>query len=134
MNIPDGFEPFIENTGYIGHNGPYFVKLASDGSRIFGFATDDRHGNPNNVIHGAALTGFVDTLLGHLIVKETARFCATISLSTEFITGAPVGSWVEAAASIKKTTNSLAFVGADVYFEGDILLSASGVFKLFRAP
>jgi acyl-coenzyme A thioesterase PaaI-like protein len=132
MKIPQGYKPFIEDTGYIGHNGPYYVRLEEGKTRTFGFATDERHGNPNNVIHGAALVGFVDTLLGHLIVNETGRYCATISLTTEFISGAAIGSWVEASARIKRTTNSLAFVGADVYFEENILLTASGVFKLFK--
>lgn len=130
--IPGGFEPFINDEGYIGHNGPYYVREMSGGVRRYGFASDERHGNPNNVIHGAALIGFVDTLLGHVIVHETGKICATVTLTTEFISAAKIGSWVEATARIKRVTNSLAFVSADVYFEENILLTATCVFKLFK--
>lgn len=129
--IPHGYEPFAEFDGFIGHNGPYYVKTLEDNTFRYGFATDERHGNPNNVIHGAALVGFVDTLLGHIIVQETGRFCATISLTNEFIAGTPTGGWIEATANIKKTTNSLAFANAEVYFEDTLLMSATTVYKLF---
>lgn len=117
LAIPDGFEPFINDEGYIGHNGPYYVRQMSAGVQKYGFASDERHGNPNNVIHGAALIGFVDTLLGHVIVQETGKICATVTLTTEFISAAKIGSWVEATARIKRVTNSLAFVSADVYLK-----------------
>ncbi|MCC3306742.1 PaaI family thioesterase [Sneathiella sp. HT1-7] len=131
--IPDGYEPFVEDSGYIGHNGPYYVKYMNNGICKYGFATNEHHANPNNVIHGAALTGFADTALGHTIVKESGRYCATISLTTEFISAAAVGSWVEASVRIKRMTNSLVFVSADVYSEDNILLTATGVFRLFNA-
>lgn len=133
VRIPVGFEPFVEDIGYISHNGPYYVRYKKDGTCQYGFAADERHGNPNNVVHGAALVGFADTALGHIIVKESGRNCATISLTTEFISAAVVGSWIEALVSVKRMTNSLAFASADVYSEDNILLTATSVFRLFNA-
>lgn len=131
LQIPEGFEPFAQDDGYIGHNGPYYVKTSEDGSVRYGFQTDKRHGNPNGVIHGAALIGFIDTVFGRLIVNHTGRYCATISLTTEFLNGTAAGGWVEATARLKRVTKNLAFTSADITFEGDILLSATSVFKLF---
>ena len=130
--IPEGYTPFLESSGYIALNGPYYEKKMADGTYRYGFASDERHSNPNNVIHGAALVGFADTILGHNIVKVTGRYCATITLTTEFITGTSVGNWIEAAVRIKKTTRNMAFANADVYFEEKLLLSATSIFKLFE--
>lgn len=131
FQLPDGYEPFATDDGYIGHNGPYYAREMPDGSCRYGFKTDDRHGNPNGIIHGAALIGFVDTLLGRLVAVETDRLCATISLTTEFISGTPAGGWVEATAHLKQATKNLAFANADVFFEDKLLLSATSIFKLF---
>lgn len=131
FQIPDGYVPFAEDDGYIGHNGPYYAKEMPDGKFRYGFKTDARHGNPNGVIHGAALIGFADTTFGHLIVRKTGRFCATVSLTTEFISGAPAGGWVEATVHLKRATKNLAFANAEVFFEDQLLLSATSIFKLF---
>jgi len=132
MSNPNGWEPFAEIEGYIAHNGPYLVRTEADGTYRYGFQTDERHSNPNNVIHGAAVTGFADTVLGHIIVHSLKRNCATISLTTEFISGAPLGSFIEATAQVKRATRTLAFVSTDVTFEGKLLLSATGVYRLFE--
>lgn len=128
---PEGFEPFTKDEGYIGHNGPYYVNVCDDGMVRYGFKTDERHRNPNGVIHGAALIGFIDTVFGRLIVNHTGRYCATISLTTEFLNATAAGGWVEATAHLKRATKNLAFASAEVTFEGEILLSATSVFKLF---
>jgi len=129
--IPEGFEAFGMDDGYIGHNGPYYARELPDGTFRYGFKTDRRHSNPNDVIHGAALVGFVDTLFGHLVAHTTGRNCATISLTTEFISGATAGGWVEASARLKRETRTLAFAGAELFFEDQLLLSATCIFKLF---
>lgn len=131
FQVPEGFEPFAESSGYIGHNGPYYAKALPDGSFRYGFKTDQRHGNPNNVIHGSAIIGFVDTLFGHLIVRTTGRHCATISLNSEFISSTQAGAWVEATVHFKRATKNLAFASAEVFFEDKLLFSGSSVFKLF---
>lgn len=131
FQIPDGYEPFANFDGYIGHNGPYYARDLGDGNFRYGFKTDERHGNPNDVIHGAALIGFADTLFGHMIVRQTGKICATISLTTEFISGTQTGAWIEATARIKKATRTLVFADADVFFEDKILMSSTCVYKIF---
>lgn len=130
-SIPEGYVPFAVLDGYIAHNGPYYVKSLDDGTYTYGFQADERHTNPNNVLHGAALIGFADTVLGRIIFLSLGRNCATISLTTEFVAGAPWGSWVEATARIKRATKSMAFVDTDVTVAGELVLSATGVYKLF---
>ncbi len=133
-NIPEGYTPFDHADGYIGHNGPYYYKLLEDGSYHYGFMTDHRHGNPNNVLHGAALTGFIDTVFGHLIVYTLKRMCATVTLNAEFISGVPAGGWIKANAVIKHASRSMAWVQGDVFSNDQLLLSASGVWRIFDRP
>jgi len=129
---PEGYTPFPFKDGYIGHNGPFFFAQQEDESYRYGFKTDERHANPNNVIHGAALVGFIDTVFGHHIVQTTGRLCATISLTTEFISSAETGSWIETKVNQKRVTGSMAFLNAEILFEDKILMSATSVFKLFK--
>jgi len=130
--IADGFKPLEHNDGHIGHNGPYCYRQGEDGQICYGFQTDERHANPLGVLHGGALFSFVDTVFGHLIFSATKRYSATISLTTEFISAVEMGAWVDGKVSIKRLTGSMAFVGAEVYANDQLLMSANGVFKLFQ--
>jgi len=132
--IPAGFLPMPDVAGYIGHNGPYYCKQRDDGSYRYGFPTDDRHGNPNNVLHGAALTGFIDTAFGHSLVFKLKQMCATVTLNAEFVSGVPAGTWIEAAVEIKHHTRSIAYMQGDVYAGEKLLLSASGIWRIFETP
>ena len=132
--IPEGFIPLPDNTGYIGHNGPYYAKPLDDGTWRYGFPTDERHGNPNNVLHGAAMTGFIDTAFGHSLVFTLMQMCATVTLNAEFVSGVPAGRWLEASVEIKHHTKSIAYLQGDVYAGDQLLLSASGIWRIFETP
>lgn len=133
--VPQGFVPFATATGFVAHNGPYHVRTLDDGSREFGFASDAaRHGNPNGVLHGGAVLGFLDTVLGYLVVHDIGRQCATISLDSRFIAGAPPGAWITGRARIRSTTRRLAFVDAEAYAGERLLVTATAVFRIFADP
>jgi len=132
-DVAVGFNSLAHVDGYIDLNGPYYCKERDAGGFDYGFLPDHRHSNPNKVIHGAALLGFEDTAFGHLIVTSTQRYCATVSVNSDFIGATNVGSWVNADVYVKELTGSMAFVGAEVYFGDKLLLSATAIFKLFAA-
>ena len=50
------FMPFAESGGFIAHNGPYYWGREASGELVYGFQSDARHGNPNGVLHGAAVS------------------------------------------------------------------------------
>lgn len=128
---PEGFKPIKIPGGHIAHNGPYYYKNMENGDTHYGFMTDERHSNPNNVIHGGALFSFADTIIGNRVVRETRRYCATISMTTDFISSTNVDQWIEGRVRIKKLTRSMAFVDVEVSSGDKLLMSASAVFKLF---
>ncbi len=97
----------------------------------FGFQTDARHANPNGVLHGGAVLGFLDTILGHAIVDETRKRCATVALDSRFIAAIAPRPWVSGRTTIKKLTRSLAFVDGEAMADDTLLVTASAVFRVF---
>jgi acyl-coenzyme A thioesterase PaaI-like protein len=129
---PAGFQPFGVTDGFIGHNGPYYWRQDSEGQLEFGFQTDARHGNPNGVLHGGAVLGFLDTILGHAVVRGAQRPCATISLDSRFIATAAPGEWIGGRTTIRKLTRSFAFVDAEALAGERLLVTATAVFRIFE--
>lgn len=132
---PAGYTPFAEGGGFIGHNGPYYWMKEPSGEFVYGFQSDSRHGNPNGVLHGAAVLAFVDTLLGHAVVSRTGRMCATVALNSQFLAGAPAGGWVMGRARLRKLTRTMAFLDAEASAGEALLLTATAIFRVFdKAP
>ena len=85
------------------------------------------------VLHGGAILSFIDTILGHAVVNEARKKCATISLDSRFIGTAAPGAWIGGRATLRKLTRSFAFVDAEA-FEGDrLLVTATAIFRVFDA-
>lgn len=129
---PPGFQSFGVTDGFIGHNGPYYWRLDAEGQPEFGFASDARHGNPNGVLHGGSVLGFLDTILGHAVVRETKRLCATISLDSRFIAAVAPGTWISGRTTIRKVTRSFAFADAEASAGDKLLVTATAVFRVFE--
>ncbi len=129
--IPTGFQLIAAAEGFIGHNGPYHWRQDAAGRLEFGFQSDARHVNPNGVLHGGAVLGFLDTILGHVVAHETQRRCATIALDSRFIAAIAPGPWISGRATIRKLTRSLAFVDAEATANETLLVTATAVFRIF---
>lgn len=126
------FKPFAHD-GFIAHNGPFYWARESADEVVYGFQSDERHGNPNGVLHGAALTAFVDTFLGHAVVERTGQLCATVTININFVAGAPVGGWVSGRARLRKLTRTMAFLDAEACAGDKLLVTATAIFRVFDA-
>jgi acyl-coenzyme A thioesterase PaaI-like protein len=121
----------VPSEGFIGHNGPFYWRQDAAGRLEFGFQSDARHVNPNGVLHGGAILGFLDTILGYVVVRETQRRCATITLDCRFTAAVPAGPWIGGRAMVTGLTRSLAFVDAEATANGTLLVTATAVFRVF---
>lgn len=131
MSIPAGFQPMaFAAEGLIGLLGPYYWRQDGE-TYVYGFQSDARHGNPNGVIHGGALTAFADTLTGHLIEHACGRKCATIALDSRFVAAGKVGAWVEGRARLRKLTKTLAFLDVDLMADGELIVTTQCVYRVF---
>lgn len=128
---PAGFRPFEDREGFIGLTGPFHWRENGDGTVEYGFRADDRHGNPNGVLHGGCFTTFMDTVLGFEIIRTTGRRCATIALDTKFMSNGKVGDWILGRVKIRRVTKSMAFIDGEVFAEDNLVVLVSAVFRVF---
>jgi acyl-coenzyme A thioesterase PaaI-like protein len=130
--IPAGFKLMLPNDGFMANNGPYYLRRIAEGGYEYGFQSDDRHKNPNDVLHGGAIIGFLDTIMGHFAASSAKRPTATIGFDTRFLAGARPGSWIEGRVIMRRLTRTLAFVDGEASAEGTLLVTASGIFRVFE--
>jgi acyl-coenzyme A thioesterase PaaI-like protein len=131
--VPPGFVMMKETVGFIGHVGPYYMRREADGTTTFGFQSDARHFNMNGVFHGGALLSFLDTILGYVLVQARHAPCATVSLESKFVAGVTPGNWITGRARIRAQTRMLGFTEGEALDGDKLLMTASGVFRLFEA-
>ncbi len=129
--VPEGFKPFQIPGPFALACGPFYYRQEADGGYGYGFAAEERHTNPYGVVHGGVLFTFADTFMGRTVVAAAKCACATITLNTEFMAGGAPGNWIEGKAEVTRMTRGLAFLRADVSSGGELLMTASGIWRLF---
>lgn len=133
---PEGYRSFGGNGGFVSVAGPFFYRERRDDDlpNVFhyGFRSTETHRNTNGVVHGGALVTFADSALGATVHRAAERSCATISLNSEFVSAAEPGSWIDAVVEITDMKRSVAFARCTLSENGKILLTASGIWKLFK--
>jgi uncharacterized protein (TIGR00369 family) len=129
--IPDGFVPFDISDDFVRLIGPLHVKLEPDGPRV-GMMLEKRHGNPLGIAHGGCLVTLADMVMGFGCGFATRMpgVHPTITLNSDFVRGARIGNWIEGKAVITRRTPNFIFARCDLVCAGEIVLSASGVFKV----
>ena len=95
-------------------------------------ALEQRHGNPMGWAHGGLLVTVADMVMGVGSGHATGMRWPhpTVSLSTEFVRGARLGQWLEGTARIARRTVNFCFASCDLVCGGEIVLVATGVFKV----
>jgi acyl-coenzyme A thioesterase PaaI-like protein len=131
--VPPGFKLMLPNDGFMGTNGPYYLRRLEEGGYVYGFQSDARHRNPNDVLHGGAVLGFLDTIMGHFAASSAKRPTATIGFDSRFLASARPGGWIEGRVTMRRLTRTLAFVDGEASSNGTLLVTATGIFKVFEA-
>jgi acyl-CoA thioesterase len=95
---------------------------------------DERHHNPNGVVHGAVLFALVDTAMGKatMSVLDEGNYCASVEVSLRFIR--PVNSGrVTAAATVLKRGRHLVHLDARIHDADERLIAtADGTFAVME--
>ena len=131
---PEGFVPVRMGGAFASHNGPLFARW-HDGRLQMGFRVGPMHVNPGNACHGGMLGTLADILISSAAQYQTdipRTFLPTISLQTDFLAPAPLGSWVQGQADVLKVTQRMIFSQGLLTADGEPILRASGVFR--RGP
>ena len=133
-DVPEGFERARFSTGFLDVAGPYYTKLEDDYISV-GLRVGEAHINGINLAHGGVLCTLADVALSYqLFVSEKPRLnIATVSLNTNFLSGAKLGEWIVAHAKIDRKGKRTAYCSGQIVAEDDrILMTMSGVFALLR--
>ncbi|MEE4348807.1 MAG: PaaI family thioesterase [Pacificimonas sp.] len=132
---PEGFFALPFNNGFIGVNGPIFVK-ADPADPVFGMRILERMCNPLGVAHGGLIATFLDMALP-LAMRfsdeakgEASRFMLTVNLSIDYLAGAKMGDWLEGRARLLKRTGRMAFIDGVASTKDGPVARGSGVFRL----
>ncbi|MEP5323239.1 PaaI family thioesterase, partial [Marinobacter alexandrii] len=94
-----------------------------------GFYVLDRHCNSMGIAHGGLLVSFADALLGLAVFRKTRGAPMTVRLTTDFMSTAKRGDWVEGQGSVTGLANDVVYVNALVYVAERTILTAQGIFR-----
>ena len=124
--IYDPTDPFESRAG------PFYCKRRDDGSHHFVLRATEHHANRQGVVHGGLLLTMIDLTFAATAKQTPDQRLATISLASEFAAAGRIGTLIEADAEIVRRTNTLCFLRGQVVSEGEVLLNASCIYRLFR--
>tara|TARA_R110002167_G_scaffold36044_11_gene114747 strand:+ start:897 stop:1805 length:909 start_codon:yes stop_codon:yes gene_type:complete len=130
--IAEGYKAFSLQGEFAGIYGPMQYRREADGRFLCGLATHAGHDNSTGVVHGGVLFAFADDLMGRAVSATSRRYSSTIALDVSYLDAAPLGAWLEGRAEIQGLDDDLCFIRSTVSHDGRPLLSAAGVWRLFR--
>ena len=126
-------DPWVPmDDGFIGLVGPFWHR-PFDGGPVsrFRFQAEDKHRNRNGVVQGGMLLTFADRALGFAARRgDMARRQATVQLDAHFLRPVKIGDTVEFEGRITRETRSLVFVSGTMTVEGEVVLTAQGIWKV----
>ena len=130
---PAGYRPMTRPGGFEEMIGPIWGTKGADGEYRLAFRAEQRHGNPQGVVHGGMLMTLVDAVMGIAVYRAIGkRRCATISLNCSFVAGGRVGDWLEASAEVVRRGRGVGFMRGDIHAGDRRLIAADGVWKVLE--
>ena len=119
------------NQGFMKHLGGLSLNKIDDTNYEFSVEVREMHLNTGNIAHGGFLSTVADTGMGtaaHQVAGD--RRCVTINLDLKFIAVAKLGEKLNGKVTILKKTKTLVFINCEINNTKDIVVSASGIWKI----
>ena len=119
------------NQGFMKYLGGLDLKKINDTDYEFAVEVKEMHLNTGQIAHGGFLSTIADTGMGtaaHQVAGD--RRCVTINLNLKFITAAKLGEKLSGKVKILKKTKTLVFINCEINNAKDIVVSASGTWKI----
>jgi uncharacterized protein (TIGR00369 family) len=125
---PPGFELLDLGSGFAAPFGP--VYLNRHGNRL-GFRVAPHHLNPVDTCHGGVLATFADMQIAAVRSARdiNSKHLPTVSLSVDYLAPVALNSWVEAAVTLVKTTQTLVFTQALLTVNGEAVARAAAIYR-----
>ena len=119
------------NKGYMKHLGGLELKQISDTQYEFIVEVKEIHLNTGKIAHGGFLASIADTGMGtaaHRVAGD--KRCVTINLDMKFISAGQLGDKLKGDVKILKKTKTLVFINCEISNDKEIVVSASGTWKI----
>ena len=119
------------NKGFMKYLGGLDLKKINLTEYEFSVDIKEMHLNTGKIAHGGFLSTIADTGMGtaaHQVAGD--RRCVTINLNLQFITAAKLGDKLNGKVTILKKTKTLVFIKCEITNAKDILVSATGTWKI----
>ncbi|MBV8800010.1 MAG: PaaI family thioesterase [Alphaproteobacteria bacterium] len=117
-----GFNKFV---------GPLYRLPDEEGRALYVFQIGPKHMNAAGTVHGGMLMAFADVAMSRTARLVTgAGTCSTVSLVCDFLRPGRLGEVVEARVRVTRKARTLVFLAAELCGETDLLLTASGTWKI----
>jgi uncharacterized protein (TIGR00369 family) len=119
------------NQGFMKYLGGLDLKKIDDLNYEFLTEVKEIHLNTGKIAHGGYLSTIADTSMGtaaHMVAGD--RRCVTINLDVKFISAAKLGEKLDGKVKILKKTKTLVFISCEIKNAKDIVISASGTWKI----
>ena len=119
------------NKGYMKHLGGLELKQISETQYEFIVEVKEIHLNTGNIAHGGFLASIADTGMGtaaHRVAGD--KRCVTINLDMKFVSAGQLGDKLKGNVNILKKTKTLVFINCEISNDKDIVVSASGTWKI----
>jgi len=96
------------------------IRDGPDGVVVAFLEVDDRHLNPNGIVHGGVVFSLADTAMGRatMAVLSDGQICASIEVSVRYLRPIPGGRLV-ATASVLRAGRRIVHLECSVTVDGD---------------
>ncbi len=124
----------VSKKGFIKHIGGIEFKKISENNFEFKTLVKEFNLNSQGISHGGYLATILDSGMGsaaHMVIGE-GKNCVTISLDIKFIGGSKENDILVGKVLISKKTQSLVFVKADLFKSDQVIVTASGIWKILK--
>jgi len=119
------------NKGFMKHLGGLELKQISETQYEFLIEIKEIHLNTGKIAHGGFLSTIADTGMGtaaHRVAGD--KRCVTINLDMKFISAGQLGDKLRGDVKILKKTKTLVFINCEISNEKELVVSASGTWKI----
>ena len=124
----------VSKKGFIKYIGGIEFKKISKNNFEFKSKVQKFNLNSSNISHGGYLASILDSGMGsaaHRVIDEGKR-CVTISLDLKFISTSKENDILIGEVVIRKKTQSLIFVEANLFNSDQVITTASGIWKILK--
>ncbi len=138
--VPDGFVAVNPTNPFNARNGPVYDKVdAGPRAVLRGMRILPRHTNQGRIAHGGLLVAFTDMVMVQALRLKIGRAGVTVTMTTQFLSPARRGNWIEATAEVIGETGDVAQVRARIDAVADSgarrpVMAAEALFALRSRP